>query len=62
MEKKHEWLGKKVEDTISGFEGTVIGVVQYLHSTTQAQVQGGLSRDGKPIITWFEMSQLKVKE
>ena len=53
-------LGDKVQDTVSGFEGVVIGVTLFLHGCTRMGVQPVVDKDGKLLETqWFDEPQLK---
>jgi len=49
-------LGSKVKDTISGFEGIVVGRAEYLYGCVQILVQPeGLKEDGQPVASrWMD--------
>lgn len=55
-------LGNKVSSTVSGFEGTVTGIVEYLHHSTQAQVTAPKPVDGEIKIEWLPLTELVVTE
>lgn len=42
-------LGDKVEDTLTGFKGTVVSITDWLYGCRRIAVQAyGLDKDGKP--------------
>jgi hypothetical protein len=57
-------LGDKVRDRISGFEGIVIGITEYLYGCRRPFVQPTtLTSDGKPLgAEAFDEPQLEVLE
>lgn len=56
-------LGDLAQDTLSGFEGVVVGVTLWLHACRQIGLKPeGLDNDGKPrAIEWFDEPQIEVK-
>jgi len=48
-------LGKKVRDTITGFEGTVTGIAEYLSGCKRAEV---VSNDDPSKEYWFDVQRL----
>ncbi len=55
-------LGNKVRSKVSGFEGTVTGIVEYLHHSKQAQVTAPKLTDGEIKIEWLSLTELEVVE
>jgi hypothetical protein len=57
-------LGDRVRDRISGFEGVVIGITEWLYNCRRPIVQPStVGSDGKPIETQsFDEPQLEVLE
>lgn len=55
-------LGDKVRSTVSGFEGTVTGIAEYLHYPKQLQVTAPRLTDGEIKIEWLPTSELEVTE
>lgn len=54
-------LGKKVKDSITGIEGTVINVSYDLNGCIQAIIHPGLDKDQKIAEThWMDTKRLKV--
>jgi len=50
-----------VEDTITGFKGTVIGMAQYLNGCSRCEVKPKGLKDGKTIESeWIDEGQLEV--
>lgn len=59
--EKHPLLGYKVRDRITGFTGTVTGVVDYLSGCNQALVVPKLKKDGTVADSmWFDVQRLEV--
>ena len=55
-------LGKKVRDTISGFEGTVVSEHRYLNGCLRLSVQSSVDKDGKlPETQTFDEPQLVLQ-
>lgn len=56
-------LGDLAMDTLSGFEGVVVGVTQWLNACRHIGLKPkGLDKDGKPRETqWFDEPQIEVK-
>ena len=52
-------LGDKVRSTVSGFEGTVTAVCEYLHSTTQYSVTLPGVVNGETKTEWFGVTELE---
>ena len=53
-------LGQKAKDVITGFEGTITGIVTYLTGCKQVLITGQ-SKDGKPAdSTWFDETRIKI--
>ena len=58
---KDQLLGHQVTDSITGFKGTVIGVVHYLTGCNQALViPKGAKSDKRPDGEWFDVQRLTV--
>ncbi len=56
-------LGDTVKDSISGFEGVVIGITEWIYGCRRCGVQPKILHDGKPIpAEWFDSPQLHVIE
>lgn len=54
-------LGCVVRDSITGFEGVVIAISEYLNGCTTACVKAQKLKDGKPISDeWFDIEQLRL--
>lgn len=54
-------LGDKVEDKVTGFEGTVVAKINYLNGCTQCQVQPKVNEKGEiPKTSWIDEPQLKI--
>jgi len=54
-------LGDSVRDSISGFEGVVIGITEWLYGCRRCGVQSTALHEGKPISAeWFDSPQLRV--
>jgi hypothetical protein len=54
-------LGKKVKDSVTGFEGTVTSICFDLYGCIQALIHPGLNPEGKLAEqTWFDVNRLKV--
>jgi len=54
-------LGDYVTDRLTGFKGTVSGIVKYLSGCVQALVVPVVGADGKmPESTWFDLQRLEV--
>jgi len=52
-------LGIKVKDKITGFEGIVIGFVQYLSGCNQSLVVPPVDKDGKVVAgEWLDVQRL----
>jgi hypothetical protein len=60
--RKHmELLGKKVSDSVTGFEGVVSSIGFDLYGCVQAIVNPGKDKDGKLRDShWFDVARLKV--
>lgn len=53
--------GRKVRDRITGFTGTVTGVLFYLSGCNQALVAPEMDKDGKvPDPNWFDVQRLEI--
>lgn len=53
--------GMKVKDKITGFAGTVTGVVQYISGCNQALVVPPAREDGSFIAgEWFDLQRLEI--
>lgn len=56
-------LGSTVRDSISGFEGIVIGEAQYLYESPSAQVQPRGLNNCQPVpAAWIETERLVIIE
>lgn len=54
-------LGAKVKDKITGFSGTVTGLVTYITGCSQALVAPGVGKDGALRASeWFDEQRLEV--
>lgn len=54
-------VGMKVKDKITGFAGTVTGVVQYISGCNQALVVPPAREDGSLIGgEWFDLQRLEI--
>jgi hypothetical protein len=54
-------LGKRVKDSITGYEGIAVGRTSWLYGCERIGVQGDLDKDGKvPDIVWFDEDQLNI--
>lgn len=52
-------LGIKVTDDVTGFEGTVVGLVTYLYENDSACVRPTQLKDGRPqSLHWIDVEQL----
>jgi hypothetical protein len=61
MSKHMALLGKKVEDTVTGFKGVVTAVSFDLYGCVQAIVNPGKDKDGKlQEQCWFDIARLKA--
>jgi len=50
-----------VEDTITGFKGTVVGMAQYLNGCSRCEVKPKGLKDGRTIESeWIDEGQLEV--
>jgi len=54
-------LGDKVEEIVSGYEGIVVGVCEYLWGCQQVLVSRA-SKDGKPESEWYDIGRIEVLE
>jgi len=60
-EHLHPWMGKKVRDEITGFEGMVTGHADYITGCDQFLVQPECKEDGKFVQNrWFDEQRLMV--
>lgn len=55
-------LGSKVRSTVSGFEGTVTGIIEYLHCPKRAQITAPKLTDGAIKTEWLFLTELEVVE
>lgn len=56
-------LGSKARDTITGFEGIVVGITHWLNGTVRVGIQPQGLHDGKVIeIDWFDEPQVEAVE
>jgi len=56
-------LGKRVRDTITGFEGIAVAIAHYLNGCTRVCIQPRKLKDrdgGSVAAEWFDDSQVKV--
>lgn len=54
-------LGSFVRDSISGFEGTVIGEAYYLYTAPQVQIAPAGLYNSQPIQPlWFDVDRLEI--
>lgn len=53
-------LGKKVKDSITGYEGVAVARTIWLNGCERIAIQGALDKDGNvPDEKWFDISQLE---
>ena len=52
-------MGEIVQDTMTPYKGAVIGILKYLHSTTQYYVQSESLESGKPVGLWIDGNRLE---
>ena len=56
----HEWLGKQAQDKITGFEGVIVGRVEYLFGCVQYGIASKLV-GGKVIDTqYFDEGRIEI--
>ena len=55
-------LGSKVRSKVSGFEGAVTGIVEYLYGPKRAQVTSPKLTDGETKAEWLYLTELEVVE
>jgi len=56
-------LGDRVKDVISGQEGIVTGISDFLYGCRRVSVVPQETKDGKPVVAfWVDEPQLKVLE
>lgn len=56
-------LGDKARDTITGFEGTVVALTDWLHGCRRVSIQPSTLHDGKPVeIVSFDEPQVELIE
>lgn len=61
MQKIH--MRDKVKDTVTGFEGVVIGRTEWLNGCIRYAIQAPVTADGKlPEAEWIDDQQLEVTE
>jgi hypothetical protein len=54
-------LGTEVKDKVSGFQGKILLVVEYLHNCSQYFVEPPVDKDGKPRDgQWYDEGRLEV--
>ncbi len=54
-------LGQKVSDKVTGFQGTVIGHVEYLTGCKQCLVQPAVNKEGAWVEShWFDDDRLDI--
>lgn len=59
----NDYLGKKATDKITGFKGTVIGVVYYLTGCHQALIVPKATDENKaPDGTWYDLQRLSFTD
>jgi len=51
-------LGQEVRDSITGFEGVVTGIAEYLYGCRQACVVSKTLHENKPVSAWFDEQRL----
>lgn len=60
-DKKKVELGDEVQDTVTGFKGTVVAITYWLHQCARAAVQPKVDKDGKvPEMLTFDIPSLKI--
>ena len=53
--------GDKVRDTVTGLEGTVVAITEWLNGCIRVTVQPPVVKDGKPVdATTFDIQQLEL--
>jgi len=55
-----DYLGKKVRDTITGFEGVVVGHVEYLTGCAQVGVQPPAKDGEMKSAQYFDVTRIEV--
>ncbi len=61
MDGAAELMGRKVEDTITGFAGIVVGYVRYISGCNQALVAPGVDDKGNARKgEWFDEQRLRI--
>jgi hypothetical protein len=54
-------LGDKVKDSVTGFEGIVVGKTTWLNGCTRIGIQSDVLKDGLPKdVQWIDEPQLKI--
>ena len=62
MEARYDLrLGYKARDVVTGFSGTIMGLVTYLTGCKQALLVPGLDEKGQPGEShWFDLDRLQI--
>lgn len=58
MDEREIELGKKVRDTVTSFEGTVIGITEWLNDNPSVGISALV--EGKPETHWFPKNRVEV--
>ena len=53
-------IGGQARDTVTGYEGTVTAICEYLHGSPRAQVERRLNNENDDVSRWFEVARLEV--
>lgn len=54
-----ELLGKKAKDKVSGFEGTVSAVCEYLYASPSVELTPQAKPGEKPVSDWFDIARIE---
>lgn len=54
-------LGDRATDKVTGFEGLVTGLVEYLYEKPNALLEG-IDANGHPISVWVTLDRVKLVE
>lgn len=61
MKYKIPYLGDRVKDKVTGFEGIVIGRTEWLYGCTRLGVESESMHEGKPIASqWFDQQRVEI--
>lgn len=61
MSNLKEQFGKQGTDIITGFTGTITGVLEYVYGCEQYYIVPKIAKDGKrPEGEWFDISRIEI--